>query len=168
MDSLPTRLPRRALAELACLGEPFDQALSIRRKQPQVVRFERPLGGRADEVTELDGGIARVYRRLFDRLTEKCLGMLNVILVERVVAGDEHDHRLAVSPPPNAAGLLPEAHVAAGVACQDRHVERTHVDAQLERISRDDATQLPAAQPGLDLGAVVGAVPSFVCTDPSA
>src|SRR5207245_635666 len=99
-------------------------------KQPQVVRFECALGGRAHEMTELDGCVARVDRRLFDRLTEKCLGMLNVKLVERVVAGDEHDHRLTVSPPSNATGLLPEAHRAAGIASQNGHVERTDVDAQ--------------------------------------
>ncbi len=96
-------------------------------------------------MAELDGRVARVDRGLFDRSTEKCLGVLNVILVERVIAGDEHDHGLTVRPPSHAASLLPEAHIAARIAGQDRHVERAHVDAQLERIGRDDAAQLPAA-----------------------
>src|SRR5260370_12027328 len=94
--------------------------------------------------------------------------MLNVILVERIVAGDEHDHRLTIGPPSNPAGLLPEAHVAAGVTSQDRHVERAYVDAQLERIGRDDTAQLPAAQPGLDLRALIGAVARFVDADAAA
>ena len=92
--------------------------------------------------------------------------MLNVELVERVVARYQDDHRLAFCAPPYATSLLPEAHGAAGVAGDHRHVERTDVDPQLERVGRDHASQLTAAQTRLDLGALVGAIAGFVCADP--
>src|SRR5260370_39904015 len=109
MDALAARGPGGARAKAARLGKPIYEPSSIRRKQLQIIRLERPLGRRAHQVTELDGGVARVDRGLFHRLAEKGFGMLDVVLVERVVAGDQHDHRLTVGPPSNAPGLLPEA-----------------------------------------------------------
>ena len=158
--------PRRSLAQLACVREPFDEPGRICRKERKVVGFERALRGRADKVADQDRGVARIDRRLLHRPAEEGLRMLNVELVERVVARYQDDHRLAFCAPPYATSLLPEAHGAAGVAGDHRHVERTDVDPQLERVGRDHASQLTAAQTRLDLGALVGAIAGFVCADP--
>ena len=88
--------------------------------------------------------------------------MLYVVLIERIVAGNQHHHRLAVGPSTDAARLLPEAHRAARIAGDNGHVERADVDAQLERVGRDYPAQLTAAQSSFDFGTLVGPIARFV------
>src|SRR5439155_13096391 len=113
------------LARIAAVPGPFDRPGGICRKERKVVRFQRALRGRADQVADQDRRVARIDRRLLHRPAEEGLRMLNVELVERVVARYQDDHRLAFCAPPYATSLLPEAHGAAGVAGDHRHVERT-------------------------------------------
>src|SRR5207244_8280678 len=60
------------------------------------------------------------------------------------------DGRRPAAPTPGASGLLPERRDAAGIAGEHRHVEVTDVDAELERVGRDDPEHLALAQALLD------------------
>ena len=70
-----------------------------------------------------------IHGRVLHRLAEARLGVLHVVLIESVVACHEHHHRFTLGATANPPRLLPEAHVAAGVARQDGDVECAHVDA---------------------------------------
>src|SRR5262249_61959449 len=54
------------------------------------------------------------------------------------------------APPAGAPGLLPQRGDAAGIAGEHGDVEVADVDAELERIGRDDAEHLALAQTLLD------------------
>ena len=74
------------------------------------------------------------------------------VLIDRVVAGQQHGQAFVV-PPAAAARLLPTAGDRAGIVHQQRHVERADVDAQLQRVGGRHAAQLAAEQILLDLRA---------------
>ena len=67
--------------------------------------------------------------------------------------------------PPGAAELLPGRRDRARIAGQDRHVERADVDAELERVRRDDAEDLAVAQAVLDRAALRRQVAAAVAAD---
>jgi len=161
------RLARGAVAQLAGLGEPLDKPRRVSGKERQVVGFERPFRRGAQQVPELDRRIAGVDGGLLHRPAEECFRVLNVVLVEGVIAGDQYDHCLAVGATSYATSLLPEAHVAAWIPSDHRYVQRADVNPQFERVRRDHPAQLAAPQPGLDLSAFFGVIPGLVGADPA-
>ena len=94
------------------------------------------------EVVRVDPGLLR-------RTVEEELRVMDHVLVERGGGGDEdRDGRLVA--PAGPAELLPRRGDRARVAGQDRRVEPADVDAELERVRRDDAEDLAVAQAALD------------------
>ena len=73
---------------------------------------------------------------------EQRLGLAHEVLVERVLARDEHGQ--AVAAPPGTAPLLAQARDRAGKPTEIDAVEQADVDAELERIGRG---RRPAALP---------------------
>ena len=70
--------------------------------------------------------------------------------------------------PARPAELLPRRRDRARVAGQDRDVQAPDVDAELERIGRDDAEDLAVAQPSLDRPALRRQVAAAVAADATA
>ena len=134
VDAPAQGAPWRSCRQLARVGEAFHEPARVIREQAEVVALEWPLRRGTYQVAQQNRGVAGIDRRLLHGRAEERVRMLNVVLVQRVVAGNEHDHGFAVGAAAHAAGLLPEAHAAARVAGDDRHVQRADVDAQLERV----------------------------------
>src|SRR5690606_7002034 len=85
-------------------------------------------------------------------------------LIERHARGDEQREAGPLAPAA-APEALPERGDAARVAGADDRVEAADVDAELERVGRDHATNAAAAQPALDAAAGVGEVAAAVGLD---
>ena len=108
-----------------------------------------------------DARVRVVEDRRLDAAAEQRLGLAHEVLVERVLAGDEHREPVAAAP--GAAPLLAEARDRAREAGRDHAVEQADVDPELERVGRRDAEQLAGREPLLDArrrcaGRVAGAV----------
>ena len=71
-------------------------------------------------------------------------------LIDRRAARDQ-DRGGSPGPAAGAAGALPGRGDRARIAGHHRHVERADVDAELQRVGRDDGADQPVAQPALDL-----------------
>ena len=118
-----------------------DQALGVRA--PRAARGsrrrgpdERPLVRGAEQVRAVDLLVLVVEDRRLDGAVEELVGVAAEELVERVLAGD-------VDGQPAAAAARAAPHLAqrgdrAGERHDDRRVERADVDAELERVGRDD------------------------------
>src|SRR5207244_9582195 len=65
-------------------------------------------------------------------------------------------------PPTSAAHLLPRRCDRARVADQDSGLQRADIDAELERIRRDDAAHRPVAQAALDRASFGWEVPAAI------
>ena len=104
--------------------------------------------------------VGEVDDRLFDGSREQAFGLAHEVLVEGVLAGDQHGPALAGAT--GAAPALPEAGHGAGKAGDQRDVEAAHVDAELERAGGHDGAQLAVEQAPLDVATlrrrVAGAV----------
>src|SRR5690606_39656486 len=92
------------------------------------------------------------------------LGMGDDVLVERAAARDEHAER-GLPTASHASDLLPEARERPGIAGQHGCVEAPDVDAEFERVRRNDRAYLPGTQPRLDLAAFLGEVARPVASD---
>ena len=90
--------------------------------------------------------------------------MLHEELVERVVLGDEHGER-PLRTPAGATRLLPHRGAGARVAGEDRRVERTDVDPELERVRRRDREQVAVGELSFETTTVLGEVPGAVGLD---
>ena len=84
-------------------------------------------------------------------------------LVERVLAGDVDREPAAAAA--RAAPHLPQRRDRARERHDDRGVERADVDAELERVGRDDREQLAADQPRLELAPLLRRVAGAVGRD---
>ena len=96
---------RRRGSELASLGEALDKSLGVARELRQLGDFERLLACGAHQVAKLDGGVGRIHGGLLHDLSEERRRVLDVVLIERIVARDEHDDRLAVCPTAERTGV---------------------------------------------------------------
>ena len=76
----------------------------------------------------------------------------------------DEDRDARLPPPAGTAHLLPGGCDGARVPCQDCRVQAANVDAQLERIGRDDPEHLAAAQPGLDCAPLGGQIATSITT----
>ena len=101
-----------------------------------------------------DARILVVEDRRFDAPAEQRSRLAHEVLVERVLARDEH--REPVAAPSRAAPLLPQRGDGPGEADRDHAVEQADVDPELERVRRRDAEQLALEQPPLDLAPLRG------------
>ena len=107
-----------------------------------------------------DARVRVVEDRRLDAAAEERLRLAHEVLVERVLAGDEHGEPVAAAPGPSP--LLAQARDRAREADRDHAVEQPDVDAELERVRRGHAEQLALDEAPLDLaplrGRVAGAV----------
>ena len=90
--------------------------------------------------------------------------MVDHVLVDRRARRDE-DRDARVLAPAGPPELLPRRGDRARVARQDRGVEPADVDAQLERVGRDDAEDLAVAQAALDRAPLRRQVAAAVAAD---
>ncbi len=131
-----------------------------------VVVVERRLErGRAHVPVE-DARVGVVEDRRLDPPAEQRLRLAHEVLVERVLARDQHGE-----PVPAAAGaapLLAQAGDRAGEAGRDHAVEQADVDPELERVGGRDAEQLARGEPPLDLAPLTRRVPGAVGGEPVA
>jgi hypothetical protein len=140
--------------------EDLDQALSPER----LVCREGQLERRALDVVHEDLQVVGVDPPLLDGGVEEVGGVLRDELVEGGRVRHEHRHR-GPRAPPRAARLLPRRSDAAGVADEDRRVEASDVDAQLEGVGRHDPQDRSVAEPPLDLPPPLGQVAAAVAPD---
>src|SRR5262245_61799407 len=88
-------------------------------------------------------------------------------LVDRRAARDEHRSR-AFASAPGASGALPCCRDRARIAGHHTYVERTDVDAKLERVGRNNRLDQAIAQFLLDLAAALWKITSSVAANPVA
>ena len=100
-------------------------------------RRERQLERRALDVIDEDVQVVGIDERALGRRVEEIRRVADDELIERRAAGHHHRRR-AARPPPGAARALPRGGNRARIAGHHGHVERADVDAELERVGRDD------------------------------
>ncbi len=93
--------------------------------------------------------------------------MVDDVLVDRRTGGDEDGDARSL-PSTGATELLPRRRDRTRIAGQDRHVQAADVDAQLERIRRDDAEDLAVAQTAFDRPPLGGQVAAAIAAYPAA
>ena len=155
-------VPRRRRLELGQDGGsrkrlgPED--LGIRGNQRTLVR-------RRQHVPVEDPRHRRVDQRSLDAAAEECARLGDEELVECVLARDQHCEpaRPTACPSP----LLPQRGDRARKADRDGAVERSDVDAQLERVGGRHAEQLALDEPPLDLAALPRRVARAVGRQPA-
>ena len=96
--------------------------------------------------------------------SKKYDGIADDELIDRRAARDEHRRR-SRRPAAGAAGALPRRGNRARIPGHDRHVERADVDAELQRVGRDDRAHHAVAQAALDLAAAVRQVAAAIAAD---
>ncbi len=90
--------------------------------------------------------------------------MVDEVLVERVVGGDQHAGG-GTAGPAGATEPLPERRGRAGVAGEEDRVEAAHVDAELERLGGRHPDEAPVAELLLERAPFVGEVAAAVRAD---
>ena len=108
-----------------------------------------------------DVQVVGIDERVLGRRVEEVRRVADDVLVERRAARHQHRGRLARAPP-GAPGALPGRGDRARVARHHGDVERADVDAELERVGRDDGADLAVAQPLLDLAPPVRQIAAAV------
>src|SRR4029079_3651760 len=113
---------------------------------------------------ERDVRVVRVAAGLLGGALEQELRMVDDILVDSGARGDEDRDARALAPacPPE---LLPCRGDGSRIAGQDRHVEPADVDAELERVGRNDAEDLAVAPAMRDRPALGRQVAAAVAAD---
>ena len=138
---------------MTLLTQEGEQVVGWTRAEP-FARFEREFERGSAQVREQDVQVVRIDTGLLRWPLEQELGVMDDVLVDRRTRGDE-DRDARPGPPPGSTELLPGRRDRARIAGQDRRVESTDVDAELERVGRDDAEDLPVSQSSLD-GSTLG------------
>src|SRR5207249_2662773 len=105
-----------------------------------------------------------VEDRRLDAALEQSLRLAHEVLVERVLARDEH--RQAMAAPPSPSPLLPQRGDRPREADRENAVQQADVDSELERVRRRDAEQLALEQAPLDLAPLHGGVAGAVGREP--
>ena len=135
--------------ELAAGLEHLGVGVPARPERLRVVVVQRGFVRCAEQVSEVDRLVLVVHDRRLDGPVEELLGMAAEELVERVLAGDVDGEAAAAAA--RATPHLAQRRDRAGERHDDACIECTDVDAELERVGRDDRQQLAAHQPALDL-----------------
>src|SRR5579862_3119072 len=97
---------------------------------------QRPLEGGALQMAEQDFKIVGIDVGMLGRTVEEVIGVLDDVLIERRAGSYQHGGRsgLAAS---GATGALPGGSDSSGIARHHHSVERSDVDAELERVGGD-------------------------------
>src|SRR4029079_12248452 len=98
---------------------------------------------------ERDVRVVRVAAGLLGSALEQELRVVDDVLVDSGARGDQDRDARALAPP-GPPELLPCRGDGSRIAGQGRHVEPADVDAELERVGRDDTEDLAIAQAVLD------------------
>ena len=118
----------------------------------------------AEQVRGVDLLVLVVEDRGLDRAVEELVGVAAEELVQRVLARDVDGE--AAPAPPGATPQLAQGRDGAGERDADRGVERADVDAELERVGRDDPEQLALDEPAFQLAPLLRRVAGTVRRDP--
>src|SRR6266705_5476305 len=119
-----------------------------------LARLERDLECGALEVMHQQMQVVGIHEAGLRRTLEHVLRMLDDVLVDRGRGGDEEGRRQILAPP-GPTHLLPRRGDRSGIAKKHGGLKGTDVDAELERVRRDDAADRTVAQTLLD-GAPLG------------
>ena len=138
---LPFQLPQRRL--------------SARPTQPRIITGQRQFRRRAFEMPLDDDVVVGIDDRPFRLAPEKRLGLMDEILIQRVLARDEQ-HRGFLPGPPHATAPLHGRNDRARIPHKDAHVEAAYIDPQFQRAGRNHGKQLPVAHAGFDLAPFLG------------
>ena len=130
-----------------------------------VAGLERALERGAAQVGEQHVEVVRVDPRLLGRALEEELRVVDDVLVDRR-AGRDEDPDARLEPATGPPELLPRRRDRARVAGEHRDVQGADVDAELERVRRDDAEDLAVAQAALDRAALGRQVAAAIAADP--
>ena len=149
---------------MAILGEEGEQVVGRRRPEP-LTRLERQLEHPSPDVGQEDVDVVRVEAGLFRSSIEEERGMVDDVLVHGRGRGDEDGDARAPAPsgPPE---LLPGGRHGARISGQDRRVQASDVDAELERVGGDDAEDLAVAKAALDRSSLRWQVAAPIAADP--
>ena len=136
------------LADVAGLGDEGEELVGDARTE-HLARLERQLERGASKMGDQDVQVVRIEARLLDLAAEQELRVADDVPVDRRARRDE-DPDADPAAPPRPPDLLPRRRDGARIPGQDRHVEAADVDAELERVRRDDAEDLAVTQALLD------------------
>ena len=143
----PRRSRRGVWRSSGSSGRALERRVAEHRRASRVVERRLERGGR--DVAVEDARVRVVEDRRLDAPAEQRLRLAHEVLVERVLARDEHGEPVAAAA--GAAPLLAQAGDRAGEADRDHAVEQADVDPELERVRGGDAEQLARDEPPLDL-----------------
>ena len=146
-----SRRRRRPSMHEPLLGEHAEDFLHVVPAERFVGR-ERQLERRALDVIDEDVQVVGIDQRPLGRGVEEVRRVADDELIERRAARDHHRRRPAGAAA-GAPGALPRRGNRPRIAGHHRDVERADVDAELERVGRDDRADGALAQPFLDLAA---------------
>src|SRR5215217_9420162 len=111
-----------------------------------------------------DARVGVVQDRRLHAAVQQRLRLAHEVLIERVLAGDEHGEPMVAAA--GAAPLLAEAGDRAREADRDDRVEEADVDPELESVRRSDAQQLSLDQPPFDFASLSRRVARTVRREP--
>ena len=152
-----------ALDEQPLRDEQLRVGLPARAEDLGVGGVERALVRGAEQVREVDRLVLVPDDRRLDRPLEELVGVAAEELVERVLAGDVD--REAAAATARAAPHLPQRRDRPRERHAHGRVERADVDAELERVGRDDREQVAVRQLRLELAALLRRVAGAVGRD---
>ena len=131
-----------------------------------IVVVERRLEGCGADVAVEDARVRMVEDRGLHAALQERLRLAHEVLVESVLACDEH--RETVAAPAGPSPLLAQGRDGAREADGDGAVEQADVDAQLERVGGRDAEQLAFDQAPLDVAPLRRCVAGAIRSEPLA
>ena len=131
-----------------------------------VVVVERRLEGGGADVAVEDARVRVVEDRGLDAALQERLRLAHEVLVESVLACDEH--RETVAAPPARPHCWRSDATVPGKADGDGAVEQPDVDAQLERVGGGDAEQLAFDEAPLDVAPLRRCVAGAIRSEPLA
>ncbi len=129
--------------------------LRARPLQPIVAHAEGQFSRCAFQMTFQDDLIVRVHHGPLGLPLEKGFGLMDEILIQRILA--RHEQYGGFLPrPPHAAPALQGGNDRPRIAHQNAHVEAADVDPQFQRAGRHHGKQLAVAHARLDLAPLLG------------
>ena len=136
------------------LGQKRSALQGLVSERGAVVVVERCLERGRPDVSVEHARVRVVEDGRLDAPLQQGLRFADEVLVERVLACDEH--RQAVAPPPCASPLLAQRRDRAGKADRDRTVQQPDVDAEFECVGGSNAQQLALDESAFDVTTLSG------------
>jgi hypothetical protein len=122
------------------------------------------LEGGALEVAEKYLEVVGIDVRLFWRRSEKVIGVLDNVLIERSAGGNQHGDGGRL-PAPGSPGSLPGGSDVAGISGKNNRIERTDVYTQFQRIGCHDRADIAGAQALLGMTPLLWQVTAAISAD---